>query len=114
MTRNCETKRGEVARKIRQLQNICCRKNKFVAQRIHQEWRPIIILQKGKKERKKEIQRFQEKKKSQKMESDLAELRKDMEEKKKIDSKGESHVRSKRVMMVIVAISVQLGKLKSV
>lgn len=26
MTRNCETKRGEGAGKIRQLQNICCRR----------------------------------------------------------------------------------------
>ena len=82
-TRNCETKGGEGARKIRQLQNIYCRRTA-----IHQEWRPIIILQKRKKRtqnRDTEISR--KKKKSQKMESDLAELRKDMEEKKKIDSK---------------------------
>lgn len=57
-----------------------------LTQRIHQGWRPIVTSQIRKKELKKEIQRFQEKKKSQKMESDLAELRKDMEENKKIDS----------------------------
>lgn len=111
MTRNCKTERcrGGGNRKIGQLQNICCKRN-YTKNTSRMETHSY--LSKRQKELKEEIQRFKEKMRH-KMKSELAELRKEMEEKNKSVNciRGESHIRSKGMMVVLAAVSVQLGKL---